>query len=49
VAVCYETGACGWPKDMAKAKEIYRKACDGGFRQSCARLQQIEDDEKILE
>ena len=44
MAACYETGACGSPKDMEKAKEIYRRTCDTGFRQSCARLQQMQED-----
>ncbi len=36
LAVLYETGQ-GVPRDPARATELQRKACDGGFAPSCAR------------
>jgi len=36
LAVLHETGQ-GVPRDPARATELQRKACDGGFQPSCAR------------
>jgi TPR repeat protein len=33
---CYEQGT-GVGQDAAKAAALYRKACDGGQRQACAK------------
>ena len=33
-----QEGGIGVPKDEAREVELYRKACDGGYPQACARL-----------
>lgn len=47
LALMYQMGSGGFPKDMSLAKKWYKKAADQGFKPSIAALIDIENEELI--
>jgi TPR repeat protein len=43
LGVCYHKGQCGVGRDPSRARELYGKACDGGYSGACHNLSLLHD------